>query len=528
MKKNNTGFKFVKWFVIFYLSITVLLPLVLLITNIHPGDIPNVLGSAQFFTMLKNSVLTTAISTVISVSAAFLLAYCLNRTNIRFKSVWSVLFTIPMLIPSISHGMGLVLLFGDNGIITNLFGINISLFGYTGIITGSVMYSFPIAFLMFNDAFRYEDYTTYEAAKVLGLSKWNCFCTITMPNMRQALVASALSVFTMVFTDYGVPLTTGGKVMTLPVYMYREVIGLMNFSEGAIVGIIILLPSLIAFIIDLKRTQITSANSVTKTYAVDKNKKRDILAYIICTAALIVICLPILAFATLSFVKKYPLDMSLTLANIKKCFDIGIVQYLINSITIALLTALIGTCLSYFAAYVTSRMKKTPSRTAMHLISMLSLAIPGLVLGLSYVLTFNSTPIYSTIFILAIVNVVHFFSSPYLLAYNSLSKFNPNLEDVSETLGISRFQMLFSVYIPSTQETIMEMYSYFFVNAMITISAVSFLANFLTMPLALLIPQLDAQSFIEGTAFISLLILFINIIGKAILFMLKRFVIKKA
>lgn len=527
MKRNNTGFKFVKWFLFLYLSITVLFPLAMLITNIHVGDIPKIIGSEQFFTMLKNSIITTALATVISVTSAFILAYCLNRTRIKYKSVWSVLFTIPMLIPSISHGMGLVLLFGDNGIITNLFHININLFGYTGIVTGSVMYSFPIAFLMFNDAFRYEDYTIYEAAKVLGLSKWNCFCTITMPNMRQALVASALSVFTMVFTDYGVPLTTGGKIMTLPVYMYREVIGLMNFSEGAIVGMVILLPSLIAFIIDLKRTQITSSSSITKSYEVHKNKKRDILAYIICTLALIVICLPVFAFATLSFVKKYPLDMSLTFANIKKCFDIGIGQYLINSITIALLTALVGTCTSYFAAYITSRTKKTPSRTAIHLISMLSLAIPGLVIGLSYVLSFNNTPIYSTIFILAIVNVVHFFASPYLLAYNSLSKFNPNLEDVSETLGISRFNMLFSVYIPSTQETIMEMYSYFFVNAMITISAVSFLANFLTMPLALLIPQLDAQSFIEGTAFLSLLILFINMIGKAILFLLKRYVVKR-
>ncbi len=526
MSKNNTAFKFVKWFLILYLSVTVLLPLAVLLTNIHVGDIPKIIDSEMFFTMLKNSVVTTAVSTVISVTSAFLLAYCINRTNIRYKSVLSMLFTVPMLIPSISHGMGLVLIFGDNGIITNAFNININLFGYIGIIAGSVMYSFPIAFLMFNDAFRYEDYTTYEAAKVLGLSKWRCFCAITMPNMRQALVASALAVFTMVFTDYGVPLTTGGKVMTLPVYMYREVVGLMNFSEGAIIGMVILLPSLIAFIIDLKRSQVTSSNSITKMYEINKNKKRDILAYIICIAALIVICLPVFAFAMLSFVKKYPLDMTLTLSNVKKCFEIGIGKYFINSITIALLTALIGTSLSYFAAYITSRMKKTPSRTAVHLISMLSLAIPGLVLGLSYVLAFNNTPIYSTVFILAIVNVVHFFSSPYLLAYNSLSKFNSNLEDVSQSLGISRFNMLFSVYIPSTQETIMEMYSYFFVNAMITISAVSFLANFLTMPLALLIPQLDAQSFIEGTAFLSLLILFINIISKLILFLLKRYVVK--
>ncbi len=112
--------------------------------------------------------------------------------------------------------------------------------------------------------------------------------------------------------------------------------------------------------------------------------------------------------------------------------------------------------------------------------------------------------------ILILVNIIHFFASPYLLAYNSLCKFNENLEDVSTTLGVSRIRMLLDVYLPCTQATIVEMFSYFFVNCMVTISAVSFLANFKNMPLALLIPQFDSQSLIEATAFISILILLVN------------------
>ena len=137
-------------------------------------------------------------------------------------------------------------------------------------------------------------------------------------------------------------------------------------------------------------------------------------------------------------------------------------------------------------------------------------------------MTFKSFPFYGTVFILVMVNIIHFFSSPYLMAYNSLSKFNPNLEDVAHTLGISRLRMLVSVYVPSTLYTIVEMYSYFFVNAMITISAVSFLINFRTMPLSLMIPQLESQSFIEGTALVSLLILMLNLVEKGIAFFAKR------
>ena len=88
-------------------------------------------------------------------------------------------------------------------------------------------------------------------------------------------------------------------------------------------------------------------------------------------------------------------------------------------------------------------------------------------------------------------------------------------------------RMLTSVYVPSTLPTIVEMYSYYFVNAMITISAVSFLVTFRTTPLSLMIPQLESQSFIEGTALVSLMILVLNLIEKAIAFVIKNWLQRK-
>lgn len=529
MKTNkNKSYYSLKLLLIVYLLVSIVLPIIYLFSSIRGENITEVFSSAQFFPMLKNSVITTVIATVISVVLSFSLAWMLNRSNIKFKSFFVVLFTIPMLIPSISHGMGLVFLFGDNGIVTNLLGINIGLYGYKGIVMGSVLYSFPVSFLMFNDSFQYEDYTIYEAAGVLGMSKFRQFISITLPSMRRTIVSAILAVFTMIFTDYGVSLMTGGTDMTLPVYMYREVIGMMNFSGGAVVGVVLLLPAMVAFIMDLRSSGINASGStVTKAYLIEENKARDIAVYVIFAIVIVLLCLPIVAFVLLSFVKQYPVDMSFSLETAKKLLSSGIGQYFINSVAVALLTSLVGTCLSYFSAYITARSKKAISNGMLHFISMLSLAVPGIVLGLSYVLTFKNVPIYGTIFILVVVNIAHFFSSPYLLAYNSLSKFNPNLEDVADTLGINRMKLLFSVYIPSTRATIVEMYSYFFVNSMITISAVSFLMNFRTMPLSLLIPQLESQSFIEGTAMVSLMILVINLVEKGIAFAVKKKVSKE-
>lgn len=524
--KNKT-YASLKYLLLIDLIVTVVLPILSLFGTIRSEHITAVLSSAQFLPMLNNSLITTLAATVISVVLSFALAYALCRSNVRFKAVFVVLFTVPMLIPSISHGMGLVLLLGDNGLITNLLGVNIGLYGYQGIIMGSVLYSFPVSFLMFHDSLQYEDFTIYEAAGVLGLSKWRQFVTITLPSMRRTIVSAVLAVFTMIFTDYGVPLMTGGTVMTLPVYMYREVIGMMNFSGGAVIGVVLLLPAVAAFLLDLRNSSSgNSGSTVTKPYKIEENKRRDILVYIAFALVLVLLCLPIVAFICLSFVKQYPIDLSFSLDNIKKLLAGGIGMYFVNSMAIALLTALLGTCLAYFSAYVTARSGKQLPNQVLHFVSMLSLAIPGVVLGLSFVLTFQEVPIYSTIYILVLVNIVHFFSSPYLLAYNSLSKFNPNLEDVAQTLGISRMRVLFSVYVPCTASTIVEMYSYFFVNSMITISAVSFLMNFRTMPLALMIPQLESQSFIEGTAMVSLMILVLNLAEKTVVFFVKRSIAK--
>ena len=525
---NNKPFYALKYLLTAVLFLTVALPTVCLLATIRPEHIRAVLASPQFLPMLTNSLVTALAATAISVVLSFGLAWLLNRSNIRFKNVFAVLFTVPMLIPSISHGMGLVLLLGDNGLLARLLGVSGNLYGYPGIILGSVLYSFPVAFLMFQDSFQYEDYTVYEAAQALGLSRWRQFLTVTLPSMGRTILSAVLAVFTLVFTDYGVPLMTGGTVMTLPVYMYREVIGMMNFSGGAVVGVILLLPAVGAFLMDLRKSSLDpSVGTVPTPYRIEQNRFGSVLTYVLFALVLLGLCLPIFAFVLLGFVKQYPVDLTFSLDTVKKLLSGGIGMYFVNSLAVALLTALIGTAAAYFAAYVTARSPRKVSGKLLHLMSMLPLALPGVVLGLSYVLTFRGAAFYRSIFILVLVNIVHFFSSPYLLAYNSLSKLNPNLEDVAQSLGISRLRTLLRVYVPSTRATIVEMYSYFFVNAMITISAVSFLVNFRTMPLSLMIPQLESQSFIEGTALISLMILAVNLTEKGIAFFVKRHILRQ-
>ena len=154
--------------------------------------------------------------------------------------------------------------------------------------------------------------------------------------------------------------------------------------------------------------------------------------------------------------------------------------------------------------------------------SITSVAIPGLVLGLSYVIFFKSSFIYGTVFIIGFANAVHFFASPYLMMYNTLGKLNGELEAVGKTLGIKRIRIIVDVIVPKVRFTLYEMALYFFVNSMMTISAVSLLAPPAPQPLSLMISRAESQIDIGKAATVSLLILIINLVIKLIITVINR------
>ena len=135
----------------------VFVPLARMFGNIRPSSIQKVFTAPTFPKLLSNSLVAAALSTGITVFLAYLLAQRIERTDMHCKELFRILFVLPMLIPSISHGMGLVILFGNNGLITRILHLDGGICGLWGIVTGSVLYAFPVAFLMLSDVMKYED-----------------------------------------------------------------------------------------------------------------------------------------------------------------------------------------------------------------------------------------------------------------------------------------------------------------------------------------------------------------------------------
>lgn len=504
----------------FFLA-AVILPLLRLFAACLRADVGGVLADPLVRRGIFNSVGVSLTATAISVTLAMLLAWCLCRTRVRAKSLFQTLLLLPMLVPSISHGMGLVILFGANGKITSLLGLDGGIYGFWGIVLGSVMYSFPVAYLMLADVLQYEDYTPYEAAAVLGLSRLNVFTSITLPYLRKPLVNVIFATFTMIITDYGVPLMVGGRCKTLPVIMYEEVIGRLDFGQGSVFGLLLLLPAAAAFLIDMFCRTHTGGNSAKRAFYIKKSPARDGLAYLILAVVSLAVVYPLFSFGQLSVASRYPRDMGFTWHNITSTLDKGALAYLGNSVLIAVAAGLLGMAAAFLCAYLTARTSSKGARL-LHLLAIISLAVPGIVLGLAYVLFFKGSLLYGTMAVLVLVNTVHFFASPYLMMYNSLGKLDPNLEAAGAALGISRLRLLKDVILPQVGGTLLEMFAYFFVNSMMTISAVAFLANARTRPVSLMINQFEAQTLLEAAAFVSLLILSVNLVMKLLVYMLKK------
>lgn len=506
-------------FICIFLFVTVLYPLFEMLIRVEWANFSKLISSNGFKQAFSNSLFVTTIATIISVSLSFLLAFALNRTNIKHRAVLKVLLTLPMLIPSISHGLGLINLFGANGLISKTFGFNI--IGSTGIIIGSIIYSFPVAFLLLDDGFRYVDNNMYDTAHVLGLNRIQTFKKITFCYLKKPIFSAIFAVFTLIFTDYGVPLAVGGKFITLPVFLYKEVIGLLDFSKGTMIGLFLLIPALISFLFDTFAKDYSANDSDIKEYRVSEHKLRDrfytFFVYIVIISILIILS----SFAYYAFVNNFALDHSFSLIHFDRIGNDNVIKNIFNSLIIAIFVSIIGTIISYFSAYTTAR-SKVKGAKIIHMLTIMSLAIPGIVLGLSYTISFSGNFIYNTFIILIIVNIVHFVASPYLLAYNALQKVNPNFEAVAKTCNIPKLKLIIDVIIPCTKKTIREMFSYFFVNSMVTISAVTFLFNTRTMPLSLMINNYEGSMMLEEAAIISLIILIINIIVKFSIYFVNR------
>jgi len=481
-------------------------------------------STPALFRSIENSLFISVLSTLITVSLAFWFAYALNRSTMRFKGLFRIIAMIPILVPSLLPGIALVYLFGNQGMIKGLlFGYDI--YGPIGIVIGSIFFTFPHALIIITTALAISDARLYEAAISLRASAWKTFWTVTIPGARYGLLSASIVVFNLVITDFGLPKVIGGQYNMLAVDIYKQVIGQQNFEMGAVVSMVLLIPAMMAFVLDryVQKRQVAQLSSSSVPYEPKPDRKFDAICLSYCSVVAIFILSLIIICQYAALVKLWPYNLNLSLGNYDfNVMDGGGWASYGNSIRMALLTALIGTTVVFFGAYMVEKINGfLITRSSFQFLAMLPMAIPGMVLGLAYIFFFNDprnplNGIYGTMVILVVCTVTHFYTVSHLTAVTALKQMDREFEAVASSLKQPFYKLVAKVTVPVCMPAILDISIYLFVNAMTTVSAVIFLYSPDTALASVAVMNMDDAGDIAPAAAMGMMIFYTNVTARLI------------
>jgi len=537
-----------------WLLVVVVLPVFQLVVKSLQDDQGGFVGLANYIYYFKtptlsnslgNSLWVSLTTTLLSVVLGFIFAYALTRSCIPGKGVFKGIAMMPLFAPTLLNGIALIYLFGRKGLFTlgffeTLPGIDIHVYGPVGIILSEAIYTFPQAVLILSIALGMTDARLYEASASLGAGKLRTFLTVTLPGIKYGLLSAVFVCFTLAFTDFGAPKVVGGNYNILATDIYKQVIGQQNFTMGAVVSIVLLIPTVIAFGVDrlVQRRQVSMIAAKSVPFQPPPNRVRDValLGFCALVTAAIVGLYATAVFASLVKVWPYNLTLGFWHYHFSGTGGGGYASFF-NSIRMSLYSAIIGTVITFASAYLIEKSRQLESpRQIAYFLSILPLALPGLVIGLAYIFFFNPKGwvlfglwvpnpfnfMYATMAILVICNIVHFYTVSFLTATTALKQLDNEFETVSESMGVPFYKTFKRVTVPVCLPAILEIGMYYFVNSMATVSAVIFLYS-ADIPLAsVAVANMDDAGDTAPACAMSVLIVATNIVVRCLYIGLTR------
>jgi iron(III) transport system permease protein len=507
-------------------------------------------GSTNLAQSAWNSLSVAFTATVIAVTLAFIYAYGLTRTCMRGKTAFRTIAMLPLFAPTMLYGLSLVYMFGNQGILTTGFfgklpwlAHDISLYGFTGIVIAEIAFTFPPAMMILSVALQHTDARLYEAATALGAGPLRTFFTVTLPGVKYGLLSAVFVCFTLSFTDFGAPKVVGGHFNVLAVDIYKQVVGQQNFGMGATVSMILLVPTLLAFVADriVQRRSHAALTARSVPLTPVPTHVRDGIFTLFCSLIALSILATLFTAGLASFVKIWPYAFThpeiypdiWTLSHYTfEHVGGGGMRAFVTSLRMSLYTAVFGTVITFISAWLIEKTRDAERlRQGAYLLSIVPLALPGLVIGIAYVFFFNkpvlnipftslqfSNPfawLYGTMAILVLSNIIHFYTVSFLTATTALRQLDKEFELVSESMAVPFYRTFFNVSVPVCFPAIIEIAAYYFVSSMATVSAVIFLYNS-RLPLAsVAVVNMDDAGDTAAAAAMCMLIVGVNVLVRA-------------
>ncbi len=474
-------------FMVLFFAFVIVFPLIYSATLVNPHDFIEVFANPRRQATIINTLSVCAASTALSVLFGYIYAYAVVRGNISFKKIFEIIPLIQLATPPFVGGLAFILLAGRQGFITHtLLKLDISLYGFPGLVIAQVFSFFPIAYLICRQSLIGINPSLIQAARSMGASSVREFFTVTLPLSFPGILSSLLFIAVSVLSDFGNPLLVAGRFHVLAVEVYTLLTGWINASASTVVGLIILFPSLILLtihnILFNKNAKMTATTGdVQDGLALVKGSAliRFILL-LFCTLLSLAVLAQFAAIIAGSFQKLWGINTDLTLIHIKKIPNWG--THFQNSFTLAAAAAALSTVLATLTAYLVHR-TDVPLRRSLDAVAQLSVAIPNPLMGLIFSLAANRFRIDCSRCLIITVMAVTFIPFSYRIMTTTYARLKCSLDNSARSLGASRMQVFGTIILPLSLSGFFSSLVYTFVRSLSTVSAVIFLVSFGT-PLA--------------------------------------------
>jgi iron(III) transport system permease protein len=447
-----------------------------------------------------NTLLLATACAIACTALGLAFALVVTRTNFRFKKFLRILSILPIITPPFVVGLGLILLFGRSGLVNLLlewaFGVTPTrwLYGLQGILVAQVFAFTPIAFLVLIGVVEGVSPSLEEAAQTLRAGRWRTFVDISLPLMRPGLANAFLITFIESIADFGNPILLGGNFGVLSTEIFFSVVGAqLDQGRAATLGLVLLAFALGAFL--LQRRALGRKVYVAVSGKGDSGVPLPLPASVrrLCHGLVLPwVCLTMVIYGMAlagGFVETWGRDYTLTLKHYVKAFGVewgprGLLwtgaawNSFWTTVELSAIAAPLTAILGILTAWLLTR-QAFKGRGFFEFGTMLSFAVPGTVIGVSYILAFNVPPveITGTAIILVACNIFRNMPVGVRAGVASMAQIDPSLDEASTTLGARGATTLRLILLPLLKPAVVAALVYSFVRAMTTVSAVIFLVS---------------------------------------------------
>ena len=482
MQLDKTNVLFVKLIKIVLLCLLVLFviyPLFKVFSLTNFEVFKGIFSNQRWLLALKHSLMMMGLSTLTAVGLGFLFAYTMDRVAFFGKNVFRFVTLLPIISPPFVMGMSYILLLGRQGLISNILGINLDIYGWKGLWFVQTLTFFPISFSILYSTLQQLNSGTELAAYNMGAHSGVVFKDVTWPMIRPAILASILVTSMNVMADFGNPAVVGGDFVVLSTEAYQQMVGNFNLPASSALAILLLIPAMFMFVVNqfiLKKRSVASMQgkeSHQGHYPLPKFTQRFLLLACILFSVIILLVYCVL-FAG-AFTKLWGYDWRFDLGNMQQVLGRH-TKEITNTLIVSFSSALISGILACVLALILKQ-TKTKVNQFLEFLTLIVGAIPGTFLGLGYAMAYNNQLFNFTGSYMIMISALAFWNLTvyYTTLKAALEQIGDNIIFASRNLGANIWQTLHKVLLPLMTKALASGFTVAFLRSSNCLSVIVFI-----------------------------------------------------